>query len=454
MHAASESFIGPVLSHIFFVNDTLIFMRANEKNCTNLVKLLRTYCDASGQEVNLQKSSVFFGANTPVRVSEDLRIILGMPVVDNPGTYLGVPALWGRSKKRGLAYVKGRIVGKLQGWKHNTHSKAGKEVLIKAVAQAIPTYPMSIFKFPAMVCEELDALVAGFWWGNTGGNRKIHWVSNEVLGLPKHLGGLGFRNFKEFNDALLAKQCWRLLCDPSSLWARVLKARYFPNYSFLDANKGGRASWAWSSLLTGRDLLLNGSHWQIIGGQDVRVWVDRWLPSLPLGHPTSFGEVEVTRNLRVSTLICPQSRDWDITFLHPRLSVADQEAIRETPIRDNSRMDRLIWAATKNGRYSVKSGYRWVQSRSLSLRNLCLPHVRLVPDELWKYIWKVEVPPEISHFLWSSLHSALATNANLFKRWSSTSPPALFVFVMMKPLNIFSSFARGSNLFGGRSFEL
>ncbi|CAN6571052.1 unnamed protein product [Malus baccata var. baccata] len=340
---------GSVLSHIFFADDMLIFLRANEKNCRNLVNLLKAFCDASGQEVNLQKSNVFFGANTSVRVSEELGSILGMPVLDNPGSYLGVSACWRCSKKQGLAYVKGRIIEKLQGWKQCTLSKAGKEVLIKAVVQAVPAYPMNLFKFPAMVCDELDTLVARFWWGNGGGDNKIHWVSKKVLGLLKNLGGLGLRNFMEFNDALLAKQCWRLLCDPSSLWARVMKARYFPNCSFLEAKKGGRASWAWSSLLSGRDLLIQGTHWQIMGGQDVRVWVDRWLPSIPSGRPSPLGEVVVTRNLRVSSLICPQSRDWDLSFLIPFLSVADQGAIEGTPIGDISRSDRLIRAATKNG---------------------------------------------------------------------------------------------------------
>ncbi|KAM1756683.1 hypothetical protein ACFX11_006024 [Malus domestica] len=226
----------------------------------------------------------------------------------------------------------------------------------------------------------------------------------------------------EFNDALLAKQCWRLLCDPSSLCAKVIKARYFPNCSFLDAKKWGRASWAWSSLLMGRDLLINGTHWQIMGGQDVRVWVDRWLPFIPLERPSPLGEAMVTRNLHVSSLIFPQSRDWDIIFLLPFLSMADQEAIEGTPIGDISRRDRLIWAATKNGRYTVKSGYRWLQSRSLSMRDHRLPLVRFIPEKLWNCIWKVDVPPKIRHFLWNSMHNIVATKANLYKRRSTTSP--------------------------------
>ncbi|KAM2541651.1 hypothetical protein TB2_021190 [Malus domestica] len=81
------------------------------------------------------------------------------------------------------------------------------------------------------------------------------------------MGGLGFRNFQEFNDALLAKQCWRLITEPNSLWARVIKAWYFPHCSFWEAKKGARASWAWSSLLSGRELLASESHWQIMGGK-------------------------------------------------------------------------------------------------------------------------------------------------------------------------------------------
>lgn len=62
------------------------------------------------------------------------------------------------------------------------------------------------------------------------------------MGRAKREGGMRFHNFKDFNLALLAKQCWHLIHDPDSLWARVLKGRYFPDVLFLEAKKGSQAS--------------------------------------------------------------------------------------------------------------------------------------------------------------------------------------------------------------------
>ncbi|KAM0993701.1 hypothetical protein ACFX2G_009424 [Malus domestica] len=118
---------------------------------------------ASGQKVNLYKSSVFFSANIPGGLSAELSQVLGMPTVDDPGTYLGSPSLWSRLKKQGLAYIKGRILEKIQGWKQCILSQARKKVMIKAMLQAIPAYPMNIIKFPTTLCSELDSLIADFW---------------------------------------------------------------------------------------------------------------------------------------------------------------------------------------------------------------------------------------------------------------------------------------------------
>ncbi|KAM1302331.1 hypothetical protein ACFX2H_013271 [Malus domestica] len=82
----------PVISHMFFADDTLFFFRVDKQNCGNLMKIIDAYCIASGQKVNVQKSYVFFGANLPRCFSAELSHVLGVPIVDNPGKYLGLPS--------------------------------------------------------------------------------------------------------------------------------------------------------------------------------------------------------------------------------------------------------------------------------------------------------------------------------------------------------------------------
>ena len=85
------------------------------------------------------------------------------------------------------------------------------------------------------------------------------WVSWEKLCKPKAEGGMGFRDLKAFNLALLAKQGWRILQQLNSLVHRVYKAKYFAKESFLNAQVGRRPSYAWRSILAARDIIKKGS---------------------------------------------------------------------------------------------------------------------------------------------------------------------------------------------------
>uniref|UniRef100_A0A2N9EYX1 Reverse transcriptase zinc-binding domain-containing protein n=1 Tax=Fagus sylvatica TaxID=28930 RepID=A0A2N9EYX1_FAGSY len=73
--------------------------------------------------------------------------------------------------------IKERVAKRLQGWKEKFLSKAGREVLIKAIAQAIPTYSMNCFLLPKSWCSDVDGLITKYWWGQTKNERKIHWLS-------------------------------------------------------------------------------------------------------------------------------------------------------------------------------------------------------------------------------------------------------------------------------------
>jgi hypothetical protein len=64
-----------------------------------------------------------------------------------------------------------------RGWKEKCLSRAGKETLIKSIVQAIPNYIMNCYKLPSGCCDNIEAMLAKFWWGRTEKQRKIHWVS-------------------------------------------------------------------------------------------------------------------------------------------------------------------------------------------------------------------------------------------------------------------------------------
>lgn len=110
--------------------------------------------------------------------------------------------------------------------------------MIKAVVNAIPTFPMLCFKFSIKSCEDLDSLVSNFWWDGATTSNKIYWLAWQKMVKPKTEGGMVFKDFINYNLALLAKAAWRLLQTPDDLWIKVLKGIYFPKNHFLDAKKG------------------------------------------------------------------------------------------------------------------------------------------------------------------------------------------------------------------------
>ena len=163
---------------------------------------------------------------------------------------------------------------KLQGWEGKLLSQAGIEVLIKAVIQGIPTYTMSCFKLPTMLCHDIKSLVHKFWWGKKGDKRKVHWVKWDDLCQHKTQGGLGFKDLMMFNEAMLAKLAWRLLHDDNSLFYRVFKARFFPNGTILEAKEAPSTLYAWKIILKGRDVINKGALWRVGDGKQIKIWAD------------------------------------------------------------------------------------------------------------------------------------------------------------------------------------
>lgn len=122
--------------------------------------------------------------------------------------YLGLPLIVGRFRKKAFNDIKKKLWKRLQVWKEKLLSQGGKEILIKAMALALPMHAMSCFKLPLSLIFELERLMANFWSGQREDKKKIHWVSWHKMCTPKSKDGLGLKDLSSFNMALLAKQGW------------------------------------------------------------------------------------------------------------------------------------------------------------------------------------------------------------------------------------------------------
>ena len=156
---------GPKLTHLQFADDSLIFCRAKEEECQTLLEVLAKYERASGQQINRAKTTLFFSKSTFEEVQGVIKDMLGVNIVCQYEKYLGLTSLVGRRKKESFTHIKQQVWKKIQGWEAKLLSQAGREILIKVVAQALPTYTMACFKLPISLCNEIESLIHRFFWG-------------------------------------------------------------------------------------------------------------------------------------------------------------------------------------------------------------------------------------------------------------------------------------------------
>ena len=268
---------GPTVNHLLFVDDTLLFCKATKEDCEGIMSCLSQYGQISGQIINLQKSSITFGDKVEEDMKQWIKNRSGIQLEGGSEKYLGLPESLKGSKQELFGFIKESLQSRLSGWYAKTLSQGGKEVLVKSIAMALLVHAMTCFKLPKTLCTKLTSVILDFWWNSLQHSKKIHWIGAKHLILPKCLGGFGFKDLQCFNQALLAKQAWRLLTEPDCLLAQIFKRIYYMNNDFLSATKGNCPSYAWQSILFGRELLCRGLKRVIGNGEQTNVWIDNWI---------------------------------------------------------------------------------------------------------------------------------------------------------------------------------
>ncbi|KAH9779368.1 reverse transcriptase domain-containing protein [Citrus sinensis] len=405
LHGVRIARCAPCLTHLFFADDCFIFFKARDQEARVMKSILSMYGTASGQKINYNKSSISFSANVNNEAVHSICSLLGVQAIDNQRNYLRLPSHIGRSKIIVFRYIRDRVWKRLQGWNQKLLSRAGKEILLKTVAQAMPNYAMNIFLLPKELCRELEKMMNSFWWGRKkNGSGGINWMTWERMCKPKTHGGIGFKRLHLFNVAMLGNQDWCLLTNPNALATRLFKARYFPTSSFVEALLGSNPSFFWRSILVAQPAILRGSRIQIRGGQQTIIGNTPWLPDKDSGFISSSLPANIA-SASVDSLMVPNQRRWDFDVANDIFNIRDRDLILQIPLGSRLDKDSWLWLPDSKGLYTVRSCYRLLNYMLSPLSN-----------SGWRKLWQLPIPAKVKNFLWRAMSNVLPTADNLLQR--------------------------------------
>ena len=163
---------------------------------------------------------------------------------------------------------------------------------------------------------------------------------------------MGFRDIQAFNLALLTKQAWRLLHNTHSLFFQVYKS-VFSKLFFMNAELGSKPSYVWRSLLAAREIICEGSKWEVGDGRTIGVTTRKWLSHKPI----FMGEQQP--DLKVKDLIDSDIRQWDREKIFDLFAHRTSMEIMSMPLPRTNTRDVLIWKENKSiihGEICLSSG--------------------------------------------------------------------------------------------------
>lgn len=104
--------------------------------------------------------------------------------------YLGLPTIVGVDCSDCFQYLIEQVFNIIKDWKGKTLSSCGKDILMKAMAQAISSDAMSVFCLPKGICKVISDEILGFWWGDNETKKRMHWISWWKMCILKKTGGM------------------------------------------------------------------------------------------------------------------------------------------------------------------------------------------------------------------------------------------------------------------------
>ncbi|RVW34286.1 putative ribonuclease H protein [Vitis vinifera] len=402
---------GMHISHLLFADDTLVFCEESSDEMTYLSWLLMWFEACSGLRINLEKSEMI-----PVgRVLniDGLALELGCKVGGIPSSYLGMPLGAAFNSVAVWDGVEERFRRRLAMWRRQYISKGGRLTLIRSTMSSMPIYLMSLFHLPRKVRLRLEKIQRDFLWGGGTLAHKPHLVRWNLVCLEKRKGGLGVRNLSLMNNALLCKWNWRFANERDALWRSVISLKYgVEEGGWCTRDVMGRNGVGlWKAIRKKWGLFDGRVAFHLGNGQRVKFWKDKWCGDGPLceSFPSLFS-MSMSKNAWVSEVWNPVGdgsgwtplfarafNDWEIDLVERLLQKIQAFRVQR------EEEDKMIWTASKNGAFSVRSLYSMMEQGGLSL----------FPSER---IWRARVPPKVAFFAWEASWGKILTQEQLQRR--------------------------------------
>jgi len=404
-------------SMLQFAYDTLFMCEDSFSNIFSIKTILRCFELVSGLKINFHKLKLV-GINVDRYTLETYVKTLNCNTMQIPLKYLGLEIGGNPGKALFWEPVINKINARLSSWKGKFLSMAGRICLIKSVFTFIPLFYLSFFKAPASVCNKIKSIQRSFLWAWGRDNRSIPWVSWENICKPCEEGGLGIKDMRKFNFALMAKWKWRLMNEEEGKWKDILKSKYIAISSNTHGQMKKQSRW-WSDLLKicregeGEGWFQKALVWKVRSSDSIRLWKDPWVNNnnlkdlyprlytlslhqgMTVGETGFWGEGGWQWNLKWRR----ERFQWELGLEEELLTVLDKEVLYKDV------KDLITWRGDSKGIFIVKSTYSLLTNQDTG-----------PSSDVFSLLWKTKAVPKVMITAWRILLDKIPTRRNLESR--------------------------------------